>query len=547
MRKSMRGNKTITILVLCLALFMTTAGPGFAQGGPSDISEAISLCEEAVTAAESALEAAEKRYEDAKAKAEAKITVTDEDLEGTGREFIDSLVKTCYDTDKTKTTSASLLKKKELTVKGCMDRAKANAACKTAIDKIEASAQSEDYTFEGRVNRSLSLDNLYKAITYMKTCNTLRVNETDSDGKSLGLKPYRVSPYLMASAAVSAAIGSYTKTHTCVYQNILVTFNGKKAYENISWGKADPFPGWYTAEKNGTWPSKAHYNQIISSNFKQTGANWNDQQIFSQQCFTSDTEGTSYAVSKFKKLLDQFVEDKKLQIIEQKKSTMSIFNTKPSYLVKAETALETAKTNLRETVEGYTPEIAVTCTSYNTLKVTYEIPEGYTGIKIYRSTTGENGTYKLRTTLKTGTEYVNSGITCGKTFYYKVKLYKKIDGKLVYSKLSDKVEGTPLPGKVKGVKATKTKKGKLALSWKEIKGATDYDIYVRRSGEKKFALLKIDKTIRGLTLETREAGTLKARAVPAEPATYIIKIRAYRMVNGTKVKGEFSEDVNIEL
>ena len=59
---------------------------------------------------------------------------------------------------------------------------------------------------------------------------------------------------------------------------------------------------------------------------------------------------------------------------------------------------------------------------------------GATGYKLYRATS-KSGNYKLIKTT-TSTYYTNKSLTKGKKYYYKVKAYRMVSGKKVYSSYS---------------------------------------------------------------------------------------------------------------
>lgn len=61
---------------------------------------------------------------------------------------------------------------------------------------------------------------------------------------------------------------------------------------------------------------------------------------------------------------------------------------------------------------------------------------GAHGYKIYRSTTGKDGSFKLIKTVKKVKQFKNTGLKKGKTYYYKVKAYRVVGGKNVYGALS---------------------------------------------------------------------------------------------------------------
>lgn len=68
------------------------------------------------------------------------------------------------------------------------------------------------------------------------------------------------------------------------------------------------------------------------------------------------------------------------------------------------------------------------------IKVSYGKVTGANGYTIYRATK-KTGTYKAVKTL-TGTSYTNKSLTKGKTYYFKVRAYRNVNGKKVYGPYS---------------------------------------------------------------------------------------------------------------
>ena len=80
-------------------------------------------------------------------------------------------------------------------------------------------------------------------------------------------------------------------------------------------------------------------------------------------------------------------------------------------------------------VKAIAPAAKAAPYSYSKIKVTWDKIDGLDGYKVYRATS-KNGTYsKAFTTTKNS--YINTGRTTGKYYYYKVRGYKKINGKIV--------------------------------------------------------------------------------------------------------------------
>lgn len=75
-------------------------------------------------------------------------------------------------------------------------------------------------------------------------------------------------------------------------------------------------------------------------------------------------------------------------------------------------------------------------TAPKTVTLKWTAVNGAHGYKIYRSKTGKSGSFELIKTAKYMNQYKNTGLTKGKTYYYKVKPYRKVNGKMVYGKIS---------------------------------------------------------------------------------------------------------------
>ena len=67
--------------------------------------------------------------------------------------------------------------------------------------------------------------------------------------------------------------------------------------------------------------------------------------------------------------------------------------------------------------------------NYNTLTISWNSVEGATGYRVYRSTS-KNGEYKRVATLNGSNKlsYSDTGLVCGRRYYYKVRAYRTVDG-----------------------------------------------------------------------------------------------------------------------
>lgn len=78
----------------------------------------------------------------------------------------------------------------------------------------------------------------------------------------------------------------------------------------------------------------------------------------------------------------------------------------------------------------------ITKASKTSAKLTWKKASGVSGYQIYRSTS-KNGTYKkIKTLSSKTTSFKNTGLKKKKTYYYKIRSYKKVNGRTYYSSFS---------------------------------------------------------------------------------------------------------------
>ncbi len=515
-------------VIFCMIISMQTF-TAFASSNVTNTSqyEKILKAQDDVEEAKKALKEAEDKFESGE--------LPEEDLENIGWEFIDHMVEVAYEKDKEKLDPSDMVSLSKLTIQGNIDKAKTVSSCKSAINKYN-NTKTASKTFKGRLKRALSVKNINKAIDIVEKCNKLR--------KKRGLKPYKISPYLMAGAAVSALITFKNGSHSYPHSRKFTTVDGTKVSESYAWGYKDPFYIWYTVERNRAAAGQggtSHFRAIINTGYKQTGASWYDKKNLASQCFTKSSAGTSYTPSEFRELFEEYIEQRKEEV-EDAKNALLTGDKEPEYLIKAREDLEKAQKKLKKAYKAYVPTFTAVNYNYRTVKVKFTIPEEYSGIEIYRSEVGATDGFELIKKAKKGKYIYDSDKVPGVTLYYKIRFYKKIDGETVHSKYSEVLSATPKPSIVREIKVKTTKStGKIKLSWLSLHGVSGYQIYARMAGEKSFKRLKAGEEINGLTLNEAEDPTkAKAVVIASKSGTYQFKIRAYSEVEGTKVFGTFS-------
>lgn len=127
------------------------------------------------------------------------------------------------------------------------------------------------------------------------------------------------------------------------------------------------------------------------------------------------------------------------------------------------------------------------------------------------------------------TTYQDTGRTPGAYSQYKIKAYRVVNGKKVYSAESDKIKVTtnPLAPKVKLEKVTSNS---VSISWNAVNKATGYEVYRADKDSEEYKLVK---TVTGTTYEDKGL---------EQETTYKYKVKAFRTVDE---KNTYSEDSNI--
>ena len=235
----------------------------------------------------------------------------------------------------------------------------------------------------------------------------------------------------------------------------------------------------------------------------------------------------------------------------------------------------------------------VTSASYDKLRLSWEPLSGVDGYQIYRATS-KSGKYAKIATVKgaSSATYTDTGRTCGTRYYYKLRAYKKIGGKTVYSKYSTILSAYAKPAKVKVTDAYAPSNSTvtIAVSFTTVRGATDYEAQVnqiKKNGkETGFRNYTYNEEGRKCTLETYkqclakmkkmypsgyvtrtyvENGKVIEKKMTVEKFTetmvgknqvetelvqdesiYEFRVRAYRKVNGRKVYGSWSEPYTLK-
>ena len=183
------------------------------------------------------------------------------------------------------------------------------------------------------------------------------------------------------------------------------------------------------------------------------------------------------------------------------------------------------------------PTVKVSSNSYNSNKLSWNKVTGSSGYEVLRATS-KTGTYKSVKTITSGStvSYTDKSLATGTTYYYKVRAYRTVDKKKVYSSYSSVVSAKPVL-KTPSVKLTSGSK-KATIKWEKISGASGYEVYRATSKSGKYSKLK---TI------TKNSTVSYVNSSLTKNKTYYYKVRAYRTVNGKKIYSSYSVAKSVKV
>ena len=175
---------------------------------------------------------------------------------------------------------------------------------------------------------------------------------------------------------------------------------------------------------------------------------------------------------------------------------------------------------------------SVTSAAYYSISVVWDSVDKAQGYEVFRMSETENE-YKLlkRVQVSYGNQkYVDTGLTPGKVYYYKIRAYKMSNGEYLYGSMSEEMSAYPKPGKVSITGITTEGVSALTVNWKRIAGVSGYELYVSSNKNGKYVLLA----------QLSGSKSIKYRHIKCQKGkTYYYKVRAYRNVSGEKVYGDF--------
>lgn len=206
----------------------------------------------------------------------------------------------------------------------------------------------------------------------------------------------------------------------------------------------------------------------------------------------------------------------------------------------------TAKKTGKAVITVYNGTVRATCTvivppdkpkvtatvSGKKLKLSWKKVSGASGYAIYRLS---GDSYKRIKTVKASTKQVTLALANGKQAYsYCVCAYWTIDGKKYYGGKSGVKTAVPEAASLQA----KAVRGKgIRLTWQSLKTVDGYVIYRKtgKNGSYKKIKTAADKKSSGYTDKTAKKGK-----------TYYYRIRTYRLLDGKKVYGSYTQTIKVK-
>ncbi|WP_455717187.1 CAP domain-containing protein [Anaerosporobacter sp.] len=153
---------------------------------------------------------------------------------------------------------------------------------------------------------------------------------------------------------------------------------------------------------------------------------------------------------------------------------------------------------------------------------------GVKGYEIYRSTS-KNGMYTKLANVTTNT-YKDTDCKSSSSYYYKVKAYKTVNGKKVYSTYSNVTSVSATLKKTNNVKVTNQTSGRK-VSWNKVSNASKYNVYRSNSKNGDYEYIGSSTTL-SYTDKTAK-----------QYQTYYYRVRAYKKSSNIKYYGVYSDKI----
>jgi fibronectin type 3 domain-containing protein len=169
--------------------------------------------------------------------------------------------------------------------------------------------------------------------------------------------------------------------------------------------------------------------------------------------------------------------------------------------------------------------VSIGSSGYNGISFSWTASAGAAGYELFRSSSAWGNFTKIASV--PSTSYNDTGLSTGIPYYYMVRAYCETGTVVTYGGDSPVQSAAPSLA-IPIVSATPLSYNRIGVSWNAIDGAIKYEVYRSTSRESGYKLIATT-TVINYTNKSVTTGL-----------SYFYKVRAYRLVKGKKVYGNYS-------
>ena len=197
------------------------------------------------------------------------------------------------------------------------------------------------------------------------------------------------------------------------------------------------------------------------------------------------------------------------------------------------------------------PEVKIL--SGSSLSIAWYTPSSVSGYELWRAT-AINGVYTNMFSSKTATICIDTGLSTGTMYWYKVLAYKKVNGAIYDGPFSDPAAGMPMDVALDAPNITavswhtapdnsNTLFLAIDLAWTPVDNAIGYEVFARVGNAGDYQQWT----------ETSQSNVLAGFYLPTQPTRYWLKVRAYNSITDPQTNeplyltGPFSPEAYIDV
>lgn len=158
------------------------------------------------------------------------------------------------------------------------------------------------------------------------------------------------------------------------------------------------------------------------------------------------------------------------------------------------------------------------------IRLTWKNVSDASGYRVFKYNPSEKKWEKIKT-LKDA-EYTVQKLTAGTVYKFRVKAYKKVDGKTLWSEATSTLKTATKPATPKNLTASSVSDNSITITWSKVKGATGYRVYKYNAETKKWEKIKTT-TEKNYTVKGLE-----------ELTEYKFRVKAYKKVDDVILWGQ---------